>query len=192
MVRLLRWADQDDVADRVAAAIGAPTTFPDVVTGLVLGGTVRATLNAVAAERAPDEPVQTGYLLATLVRHDPLGDWERVWEQTGDPDRSGLRTVLDGDPTPITPGPPGLLFRTLTADVALSLRVLHRLVHHYRMNPVPPGALAIALVSSPGAGATRALLGRGALSHEELLRRMAVELLHVDLPDRYPTVTAVA
>ncbi len=194
MVRLTRWAGQHDEADRIkgAALVGPDGHALEVSAGVILSGTVHAAVDAAVAACPAGRPLSTGALLDALARHDPLGAWERVWEHTGDPGWTGLASAADSDETIIVPGPVGITTHPLTADLALSLRVLHRLVHHFGIRPAQPGALALALVADPGSGAARALLRHGAVSHATLLDLITRELLHADLPDVSRIVNEVA
>jgi len=194
MVRIHRWGGQLDKADRLQAAalVGPDGRAPEVSAGITLSSTVRTTLDAAVAACPAGQALGTGVLLDILARHDPLGAWERIWEHTGDPVQTRLASTADPDPTVIAPGPAGITDHPVTADVATSLRVLHRLVHHYGMNPVQPGAFALALVADPNTGAAQALLRHGDLSHSELLDLIARELLHIHLPDVSRIIAQVA
>lgn len=194
IVRLHRWSGEPDKADRIEAAalVGRDGRAPEVSAGVILSATVRAAVDAAVAACPDGRPLSTGTLLDALVRHDPLGAWERVWEHTGDPRQTGLAATTDPDPTVIAPGPAGITTQPLTADLAASLRILHQLVHRYGMSPVQPGALALALVADPGTGAARALLRHGAVPHAMVLDLIARELLHADLPDVSRIVDEVA
>jgi hypothetical protein len=194
MVRIHRWGGRHDEADRLQAAalVGPDGRAPEVSAGVTLSGTVRTALDAAVAACPAGRPLGTSALLDALARHDPLGAWERVWEHSGDPVWTGLASATDPDPVVIVPGPAGMTAHPMTADLALSLRILHRLVHHYGMNPVQPGALALALVADPDAGAAGTLLRPGVLSHPGLLDLIARELLHAQLPDVSQIVDEVA
>jgi len=137
-----------------------------------------AALRLAAGELPSGSSLTTGRVLAALSRTDLTGDWQRIWLHTGDPLGIGLAEEPDdfGDsPAQSLEGVP------LSGRLADSMRLLYRITSAYRLEPAPSGALAVALLADPVAGATRALLRFGLLSHDELLAMVQSELLHTTL-----------
>ncbi|HEY7265801.1 MAG TPA: PQQ-binding-like beta-propeller repeat protein [Trebonia sp.] len=154
----------------------------------VLGEAVVAALRLAAAERPPGAPLTTGRVLSALARVDVTNDWQRIWLHTGDPVLIDLAEAPDPPDTPL----PASGLRAVrdcwrwegvpvSASLARALTLLKRLCSSYRLEPVPSGAMALALLADPASGATRALLRPGGLPHENLLELIQSDLLDTTL-----------
>lgn len=153
---------------------------------LLLSESVESALTLAACERPPEQPLQTGRLLEALARVDTLGDWSRIWLHTGLPSALGLAEVLDT--------PPALegehagrecSWRGVPLSPALNaaMQTLIIIADRYSLIPVPPGALALALLADPAAGSTSKLLSGGTVGHNDLLAIVQSDLLGTDLCD---------
>ncbi|GIJ24106.1 hypothetical protein Vlu01_47300 [Micromonospora lutea] len=147
-----------------------------------LAGQCRRALDTAAVEG----PVVTcGRLFGALIRSDVYADWTRIWPY--DPRSSRLVGAFDeetlGDPadgsypagdaltdqrwngTPITPA------------LAAALVWADSVATRNRMDAVPSGLLALALLREPRSGATRCLTSVQGVTREELLSRVRQDLL---------------
>jgi hypothetical protein len=156
----------------------------DEPAGMILSETVHSALVLAASSRPPGSRLQTGHVLDALARSDQLGDWSRLWLFTGQPDQIGLAEAIDVD---ADPGEPGARAWSSWQGVPLSsgmrecLGLLAELAEVYSMRPVPPGALALALVAAPSSGAARVLTATGGATLDELLAIIQSDLLGTDL-----------
>lgn len=139
------------------------------------GSAVREALALAASEAPRDEPLHTGPILSALVRVDAGATWERLWLPTGAWDfvTAGMQARDPGVPA----GSAYWRGHPLTAAAGLALARLRLLPDAFDMLPVPPGALALMALAEPAAGAARALLTSGAVSHAELLVLVQSDLL---------------
>lgn len=149
--------------------------------GLALSESVNSAFVLAATECRAGQPLQTGRLLAALERVDGLGDWSRIWLHTGTPSALGLADVLDNAGDQLTTRRESWRGIPTSPALAAALRTLVVVAERYSLIPVPPGALALALVSDPDAGSTRALLEAGDISHDQLLDIIQADLLGTSL-----------
>lgn len=162
---------------------------------LSLSDTVEQTLRSAFALPG-GQPVGTGQLLARLADYDVAADWQRVWLHTGDPSGNGLAGRPDPGPLAsaediaAVPQPLSALIppaTELTRHAVKSLLLLEDMSRAYPLESVPPGWLALAVLTDPRAGAAQALLESGDLSHQELLECVMDNLLHTRLPGFPPS-----
>ncbi|WP_439657471.1 NACHT domain-containing protein [Lentzea sp. HUAS TT2] len=124
--------------------------------------------------------LRTGDLLAALIEADPRAeDWARFTLHTGSPSPDDLRRADDtpcaaADP-PLPLGADGLV--TVSQDVMAALRLLPLMSTQYGMNPIPAGALALAILSVPGGGAARMLRAYSGLDDPALRQAVKDHLL---------------
>lgn len=114
--------------------------------GVRYGEAATAALRLAAADRSPGEPLGTGAVLAALARVDNSGEWGRLWLHAGGVILSEVRAAADVEPTSAVPagqweGVP------LTYALTRSLELAEELAGRYRLSPLPPGALALALLA---------------------------------------------
>jgi hypothetical protein len=152
---------------------------------LVLSEVVHSALTLAATGREAGSALQTGPVLDALARVDHLGDWSRFWLNAGRAEDIGLADVPDIE-VPPPAGTVAMPVKTwrgvaLSSAMAESMTLLVRLADGYEMIPVPPGALALALVSVQSGGASQTLLAAGNATHEEFLRIIESDLLGTDL-----------
>jgi hypothetical protein len=120
-------------------------------------------------------------LLSALARVDVSGDWERLWLVTGAFDfvdrASAIRDTQPASARPVSyyDGHP------LSPAAELAFRRVKAMAPAYGIEPVPVGALALALVADRESGAAKALLARGEITHDELLTCLQAELLGAQL-----------
>lgn len=150
----------------------------DPFAGLALSHTVVAALRRAVAGRAEGQPLQTGSVLAALAREDFAGDWQRLWLEIGEPEAIGLATAKDTDAVEPDIHWEGAPF---SAELASAARVLWLLAEKYELVPVPAGAMTLALLINPAAGATKTLLAGGKRTHAELLAQVQDDILDVEL-----------
>jgi Protein kinase domain len=131
----------------------------------------------LAAARRHDRPLGTLDILFGLIGIDIVADWELVQLRTS------FVTPADAlrfpDPEPDALGQWRNVLLTTTAFEALS--TAGRLAASYRMFPLPPGILALAIVWRADSGASRALLEESDISHADLLQLLQDEVLGTSL-----------
>jgi hypothetical protein len=152
---------------------------------LVLSEIVHSALTLAATGRGAGSALQTGPVLDALARLDHLGDWSRLWLNAGRAEDIGLADVPDIE-VPPPAGTVAMPVKTwhgvaLSSAMRESMTLLVRLAEGYKMIPVPPGALALALVAVQSGGASQTLLAAGNATHEEFLRIIESDLLGTDL-----------
>jgi hypothetical protein len=164
------------------AAEDAPT-FP--MAGVETSDTVGAALNLASREVGPGRLLNTGLLMSALERADTSGRWDRVWLATGRADAGALASLADPDDEPRLVAPAGARWAgmRLSPALAASVALLREMVNDYDMEPVQPGAVALALVSEPTSAVVTTLLEGGELSYSELLDMVQDELLGTRLQD---------
>jgi tRNA A-37 threonylcarbamoyl transferase component Bud32 len=131
----------------------------------------------VAAARRGNRPLGTCDILAAIVAMDAAGSWQTVLLRTMFVTFDDALAFPDADAQPA-----GSWHNVpLTGDAAAALRVAARIATDFDLRPMPPGVLALGLVWSPRAGATRALLGGAEVDHRGLIDLLQTELLDVRL-----------
>lgn len=146
---------------------------------LLLSATFEAALTLAATERVFGGELRTGPVLSALARVDTAGDWSRLWLHCGFPADETLVAAADdagADEQPL------VTWRNvpLSTPMADALRLVGRLAEAYRLAPIPPGALALALIAVPSGGAGRVLVAGGA-DRTELLEIVQEDLLGTKL-----------
>ncbi|MGI5241107.1 DUF2610 domain-containing protein [Dactylosporangium sp. CA-139066] len=157
--------------ERAAAAIDALGALPATDT------TARAIRHARAYGGAA--PLTTGRLFNALASVDAEAEWGRLFLHTGD--LAQTRVALEPDDPAGDTGEPGADGVPLTAELWRSLRLAAALAETYELAPVPPGALALALVAYPRSGAARALTRLGNVSHRALVDLVMTCVLGIEL-----------
>jgi hypothetical protein len=147
---------------------------------MILSETVRSALVLAACSRPVDGQLHTGLVFDSLARVDQIGDWQRLWLHTGQPDQLGLADAIDSD---AGDGPTGSSWEgvPLSGPMGESMRLLADLADAYSMQPVPPGALALALVAVPSSGAARILTSSSGVTMAELVGAIQSSLLGGEL-----------
>ena len=143
----------------------------------VLSARIRDTLRLAASEVAPGTVLTTGRVFDALARVDLMLDWQRLWLQTGTPERVGLATAPDpdGGETPgLAESPTG---PKLSAQLSRALSVAEKIRIHYGHPVVTTGMVALGLVAFRGAGATEALLTGGQVDHAQLLSQIQADIV---------------
>ncbi|MGI8807947.1 MAG: hypothetical protein ACR2KK_08930 [Acidimicrobiales bacterium] len=138
---------------------------------LILSEPVVSALRLAATSRGEGRALNTSEVFLTLLRTDTTNPWHYVTLQTGDYDQLECHFQLDAD----GPGTECWEGVPLTSTLARALAYADELARGYQLMPVPPGLLALALVSEPGSGAARTVQGAD-LTHVEL-----IELIHLHL-----------
>jgi hypothetical protein len=157
----------DGVANRINAAVDSPGDYA--------GATVAA-LEA-AAVRRDGWPLSTFHILCALIDTDVVSAWERVLLRATYVSTADYQLYLDR-PAGIAGDWRGV---PLTAHAAAALRLSAEISRKYEFGPVPPGALALGLVTDPASAASRALLDGSELFHAELISLLQRELLGAGL-----------
>lgn len=134
-------------------------------------------MNLAIAEAVPGQPLGTAPLFLALSRADGHGGWSTLWLRTEFPsDPWGeARDTADGDSGTTWSGIP------LSVQLDASLTLVGELALAFRISPVPPGLLALALVADSASGAAHLLLDNGDIDHDALLDLIQDELLGVQL-----------
>ena len=143
---------------------------------VVLSESTRAALGLAASKRMTGTPITTGLLLSCLMTVDAANDWQRLWLHTGDALGLRLERAPDG-------GTAQARWRGIPVsdDLVAASEVLDRLYQAYSLNPVTPGAMALALLARPDFGAARLILEEDGLTHGELLEIVQSDLLDLQL-----------
>lgn len=148
--------------------------------GARLSEVVESALRAASNARPPNEPLGTSDILLALVAHDVTGHWSHFL----------LDERRHADPTPRSDGTWQQV--PLSAEAAAALVLSRRLSEAYGLDPMPAGALAVALAWNPLSGAARAFVG---MTRDTLVKELQRELLGTELegleryedpPDRGP------
>ncbi len=148
--------------------------------GVALSETASTALNLAALRCAAGDVVTTGQVFACLAEVDVRGDWSRFWLNVSPVDLVLLNgTPDDGADTPDSDA--RWRAAPLSPVLTRSLRTLARIADAYELTPVPPAALALALVILPHSGAARRLTEAGGLTHGELVELVQSELLGTQL-----------
>jgi len=142
--------------------------------GLQLSGTVREALGNAAELCEPGRPLQTGMVLAALIEADAHGDWDRVW-----PSYDGTAEALltsDDDTNALASGKRWQQ-ADLSEDLLAALDLLAETARRYAMDPIQPGALALALTSIAEGSASRHMSRLSGYSTTELIDLIQSDLL---------------
>jgi hypothetical protein len=175
VIRARRAAADAEAARQVAAAAPRPWSPSDVA----LRDHVADAVRLAARERATDEPLTTGQVLAALVRMDIHADWQRIWLHTGDP----TARLIDTPDPPARGGPVDWHGIPFSGRLAWSFALLQRLTHSYpNLHPAGSGTTMLALVADPGNGASTTLLCHGTISHGQLLHMIQTDIIRLNLP----------
>ncbi|WP_439381510.1 hypothetical protein [Amycolatopsis lexingtonensis] len=150
-------------------------------------GDVTATALQHAASHHPGV-LQTGTVFAALMDADPrAGDWARFALHTSSPSADELRRAVDAHPEAAgqqLPLDDAAWTITVSEDLMSGLRLLPRMAAEFGMTPIPPGALALALLSAPTGGAARMLRAYGGVDDVGLRRLVKEDLIGIpELPD---------
>ena len=124
-------------------------------------------------------PLTTGRLFNALASVDAEAEWARLFLHTGD--LAQTRVALEPDDPSGDTGSAGTDDVALTPELWRSLRLASALADTYELDPVPPGALALALVAYPRSGAARALTRLGNVTHRALVDLVMSCVLGTDL-----------
>jgi hypothetical protein len=131
----------------------------------------------IAGARRAGRPVGTTALLSAILAVDDPGPWNAV--QLGasflDADAVADYPDLDAESDGVWCAVP------LTATATRALATAARIARDYDLEPMPPGALALGLVSEPESGASRALLDGATIDHAGLLALIQDEVLGTNL-----------
>lgn len=143
----------------------------------VLSARIRDALRLAASEVALGTVLTTGRVFDALARVDLALDWQRLWLQTGAPERVGLATAPDPDGgenpgLPESPSGP-----KLSDQLSRALSVAEKIRTHYGHPVVTTGMVALGLVAFRGAGATEALLSGGQVDHARLLSQIQTDIV---------------
>ena len=143
-----------------------------------LGGTAGLAVRT-AAGRAGGRPLGTGQVLAALAEVDGHGRWDRLWLRSRLGGDVLLAVADDGTEPPVLPATEDAhqFGVELSPALAASFAVLRALAAEHDMRPVPPGALALALLCEPTSAVVRELTRPGGRSAAELRYLVQEELL---------------
>lgn len=148
--------------------------------GVALSETTATALNLAALRCASGGVVTTGQVFACLAEVDVLGDWSRFWLHVSPIDLGLLASTPDND-ADAPDADASWRGAPLSPALGRSLRTLARIADAYELTPVPPAALALALVIQPHSGAARQLAKSSGLAHGELVELVQSELLSIQL-----------
>jgi hypothetical protein len=125
-----------------------------------------------------DEPLQTGRVLAAVFDLYSTGKWARIWSSVW-PSYDGTADALLAAATDTRSYASAQSWRgiRMSQDLLVALLLLARIAKAYKMDPIPPGAMLLALASDPGTGAARYLCELNGSTHAELLDRVQSDLL---------------
>jgi hypothetical protein len=145
---------------------------PDPLDGLILSVDTLAALR-LAATRRVGHSLGTFDILLGLVAVDDTGDWSWVQVHTQPIVADHGHRYVDSETSSVhhwdtVP---------LTGDAASGLITAARIARTYGFVPLPPGVLALGILSSADFGAARALLGPEAVTQYELLDLVQDSLL---------------
>lgn len=133
----------------------------------------------LAAQRETDEPVATADLLLAILGSDTTGAWESVQLRTRFLTPEDAKQYRDPEPEPS--GSWHGVALTATATKALDRAV--GIAGDYNLVPVPPGVLAIGLITTANSGAGQALQDGTGVSSDEISALIQDEILEVTLGD---------
>ena len=138
----------------------------DALSGLLLTEPVVAALRLAGSRRRAGGGLDTQTLLLALESVDVSSAWSRfvITERPQDEPAAGSVHTWDGIP--------------LTPKCAEALRRARVLAEKYDLRPLPPGALALALVWDAESAAAQSFVG---VTHEELIAAVQQELIGLDL-----------
>lgn len=151
---------------------------PAALRDVPLSSTVRAALDSAAEQCDASRPLQTGMVLAALIGADAHGDWDRVW-----PSYDGAAEALlnsDDDENALASGDRWCQ-AGLSEDLLAALSLLAETARRYAMDPVQPGALALALASIASGSASRHMIRLSGYSRAELIDHIQSDLLGTSL-----------
>lgn len=134
---------------RLGPTSASAPSFP--LAGVELAGPAMAALRSAARRVGPDGELGTGAVLAALERNDPGGSWDRMWLRIDHGGAASFEHVPDPSDEPLLPAPRNARWGgvALSPALAASLVLLRDMARDYDMRPVPPGALALALMCEP-------------------------------------------
>ena len=140
--------------------------------------TVRAVLERAVASAQDEGPLQTGSVLSAVFVVYSTGKWAAVWSSVW-PSYAGNADTLLASAIDMRSTASGRSWRgtQLSQDLLVSLLLLDRTSETYKMDPIPPGAVVLALALHPGTGAARYLAELGGSTHAELLDRIQSDLI---------------
>jgi hypothetical protein len=153
---------------------------------VVLTEAATAALRLAASRRRPDGNLTTCLVLDTVARVDGISPWWRIWLETGEPDALGLADAPDTVDRGVAGRWEGV---PLSGDMASAMATLQMLSERYKLVPVSPGVLALALVADPFSGAARELCANG-LPHADLLELMQDSLVGTTLQGLHAALAA--
>ncbi|MCO1575087.1 NACHT domain-containing protein [Crossiella sp. SN42] len=186
LAQLERQRSRQPAADHPGGAVDHTSTRAATTTG---GDQPRLTTSAENAFRRAflthtGDVLHTGALLVALAREDIHGDWDKFWLHAGFPDAERLAQALDqraeAADMPLVLDD-GALWITVSEDLAASVRLAAKAAEYYEMTLIPPGLLALALVTEATTGAARTILTRGDVEHPQLVQAVMDDLLASEL-----------
>ncbi|MET7425680.1 hypothetical protein [Dactylosporangium sp. NPDC005555] len=133
----------------------------------------RTALDAAARDVPDGGLLGTGRVLGALIQADAYGNWERVWPFDPESSRLVEAADLDGDDL----GWQEWAGVPMTATLERALVWLGRLSREFGLRPIPPAALALALVRHPASGAARTIMRVNDITHDEVRRYVHDDLL---------------
>jgi hypothetical protein len=140
--------------------------------------TVTPLLERAIASAGGSGPLQTGSVLAAVFDIYSTGKWAAVWSSVwpsyAGPADALLAAAIDTRSTASGRSWQGI---PLSQDLLVSLLLLARMAGSYKMDPIPPGAVVLALALDPGTGAARYLVELSGSTHAELVDRIQSDLV---------------
>lgn len=140
-----------------------------------------AVLNAleIAASRRDGRALGTLDILLGAIAVDETGVWDSVQLRATFLTENDLTRFEDPDAAP------GGTWHNvqLTETATMALGRAARFADEYQLRPLPPGGLALGLLSEPSSAASRALLEESTLTHAQLIDLIQDEVLGTRLDD---------
>lgn len=162
---------------RLGPTSASAPSFP--LAGVELGGPALAALRSAARSTSPDGELGTGAVLGALERNDPGGWWDRMWLRIDHGGAASFEHLPDPPGEPQLPAPRNARWEGVALSPALAASLA--LLRDYDMRPVPPGALALALMCEPNSAVGSTLPdGSDTVAMLEIVQE---ELLGVTLDD---------
>src|SRR5215213_7620933 len=133
----------------------------------------------IAASRRDGRPMGTLDILLAVLSVDLTWGWESVQVEAGFVTEEDMARFTD--PEPQAGGTWHDVPLTATATEALAAAA--RLATHYKLTPLPGGALVLGLLADSRSAASKALLSAGSVSHPQLLALIQENVLDTSLAD---------
>lgn len=136
-------------------------------------------LDQAAAGSGSGRAIDTLDVLLALTVSDAAAIWNRIWLEFGELNQSAAGRHADPRPEAgdVWNGKP------VTGTCSMAVHAARALADEYDMTPVPPGVLALCMVSEPATAASHALGATSPHAHARLLELVQEDLIGSSWPD---------